>query len=149
MPKLQTPTVPEPVTAPEPVTPPVATPQPKSWRDEIKFASRPSSFTDQWVGRSPRDLDLKFAKTMAEKFEQDSLIDAEIVIFGFSLRDGEKRPFAVVCCVVAGHDDPAVFLSSGEVVIKKLQRIGRQDGFPIRCKLVKPEGKRYVDLIDA
>lgn len=86
---------------------------------------------------------------MAEKFDQDSLIDVPQVIFGFSLRDGEKRPFAVVCTLVQGLNDPAVFLTSGEVVIKKLQRIGRHNGFPVKCKLVKPEGKRYVDLIDA
>jgi hypothetical protein len=96
----------------------------------------------EWVGRKPDDLIPGIEYEAVTKVTTDSLIGEEIVIVGYSLRDGDKGEFAVVCCVPKTLSQPAIFTIGGAVVLRKLKEAGKLNAFPVVGKLAKEKGKK-------
>jgi hypothetical protein len=124
--------------------------KPYDYRNAAKSAKPISQFVGTWKGKSPHDLDPSIDNGACEEIDMDSLIDKEVIIFGYSLRDGmNNRPFAVICLIPADSEKIFVLVNGGGVIIDKLAKVPEND-FPIKTTFKKEnnkQGLRYFDMI--
>jgi hypothetical protein len=112
-----------------------------------KNSRRVSTFTAQWEGTSLSEL-CGGDESAVQKMHFDESINADIAVFGFSMRTGDKGEFAVIAF---SPDDGATICSTtngSKVIVRKLKAIAEKKGFPVSGRFVKPEGKEYHDFID-
>jgi hypothetical protein len=123
--------------------------KPYDYKNAMNNAKPLSQFVGTWVGKSPHDLNDKIDNGQCEEISMDSLIDKEVVVFGYSLRDGmNDRPFAVICLVPVGSEQIFVLVNGGGVIVDKLQKVPSAD-FPIKTTFRKENSKtgmRYFDM---
>jgi len=104
-----------------------------------------------WIGRKPDDIVSGIQYEDVTKLTTEALLNKEMVVCGYSMRDGKKGPFAVVCCVPKDLGTVAVFTIGGEVVLRKLKEAGEAKAFPCRCHLTKGKGAKsgmsFYDLV--
>lgn len=91
-------------------------------------------------------------KEILEEGEEATLIDFKqllgrpVIVTGFSMRSGQKGPFAVICLVEPETEEVMVTTCGGAVVLEKLNETSMKNLFPLECTFQKPEGKEYYTL---
>jgi hypothetical protein len=120
----------------------------------VRF-KKPSEFGESWVGRSPIDIDPDFDKENPDtKLTEKDVFDAEIGVFGYlelqTEFKGEQKPFMIMTCTsIDNTAKPFTVVSSGKVILKKMRKIGKENGFPVAGKFIdKIDGKDYFNFVD-
>ena len=112
-----------------------------------------SDFGEKWKGQSPTDIFPERVRDDFERFTDKDMVETgmPLALYGFLKMkgnyEGKDHDFALICC--GPVDDPNnifTVVSSGMVVLKKLDRIAEKGGFPVAGKFVRE--KNYYDLVD-
>lgn len=110
-------------------------------------AKKVSTFTAQWEGTSLSELCGGF-EDRVQKMHFDESINADITVFGFSMRTGDKGEFAVIAFSPDGGETLCSTTNGSKVILRKLKTVAEKKAFPVEGRFVKPEGKEYHDFID-
>lgn len=110
-------------------------------------AKNVSTLTAQWVGTSLSDLTGGDESTV-ERMHFDETIDCDIVVFGYSLRTGSEGEFAVIAFSPNEGETICSTTNGSTVILRKLKTVGEKNGYPVKGKFIKPQGKKYHDFID-
>jgi len=125
------------------------TPEEKAQADKLAAlmgkAKAVETFTEQWTGYTPEQLGA--TPDTVEQLDEEALLNAPVVVFGYSKRDGQYGAFMIVLCVPVDTKTVSTFSTGGVVLLRKFALVGERNGFPIRGKLIRPEGKRYYDFV--
>jgi len=108
-------------------------------------AKKVEAFTENWTGYTPEQLGA--SPETVEQLDEETILGADVVVFGFSRRSGNFGDFMIVLCVPADTKQVSTFSTGGVVLLRKFGLVGEKNGFPIRGKIVRPEGKRYYDFV--
>lgn len=103
--------------------------------------------TSQFYGVQDDSIQKTLAAQQLPQLEAEDLLDTEICILGYSERSGEQGPFAVIVLLPEAIDEPHVMVTGAHVLLKKMIAAEEKNAWPLVGKLIRPEGKRYFDLV--
>lgn len=115
---------------------------------DLRKRARPASnFTEEWIGDGPMDIDASLTPDKVEKLEIEDLFGKSVMVTGYSLRDGSKGEFVILCVVPDESGRVSSMVTGGVAVVRKMKVIGEKNGFPVTGRFIQPEGKQYFDFI--
>lgn len=118
--------------------------------EDMRKRARPvSNFTEEWKGDGPLDIDPDLTPDRVEKLEIEDLFGKPVMVTGYSLRDGNKGEFVIVCLVPDETGKVSTMVTGGVAVVRKMKAVGDKGGFPVVGKFIQPEGKQYFDFVSA
>ncbi len=110
--------------------------------EELKNkANKAADVLGRYEGQGPKDLLREGEEAALIPFEE--LLDRPVIITGYSMRSGEKGPFAVICIVEEDSEEIFVTTTGGMVILEKLREASMKNLFPLSATFSKPEGKKY------
>ena len=75
------------------------------------------------------------------------ILDEELIITDIQERSGKFGDYVTIIAHEKGSSEKIGFNCGGTVVRKKLIEIKNKQLFPIAGKFLKPEGKKYFDVV--
>lgn len=112
-----------------------------------KTPRKVSDYINAWIGRSPKDVCPEIEPDTINSRRIEDILDEEIIINGFSKRVGEYGEFAIILGTRENDPEPFIISCGGAVVVRKLAAIGEHNGYPVTGTFIRPDGKRYFDLV--
>jgi hypothetical protein len=110
----------------------------------VSGAKSISDVTDKWCGKSPSDLADGLVSTDLPEVDIKTLIDKPITVLGYQERTGkvgEKDTEYLICLAVpAGQDYAVIFLTGGEVILRKLRQANTENALPVSGKIISRKG---------
>lgn len=116
---------------------------------QLPKAKPMSMFAEKWLGMSPHDIDPNVSNSECDKVELSDLDGETVTVYGMLKKSGTTGPWAVIACIVSGHDIPVVFVTGAAVILRKLDTAYENGGFPVAGQIVKRKGKKftYFDIV--
>ena len=75
----------------------------------------------------------------------DDVLDKEINVIDFQMRDGKFGEFAVILATIGKDNKRITFTTGSLVVLKKVKRVTKEGLLPLIGKIIKV--KKYYDII--
>lgn len=134
----------------------MATPKKINAAQFVTGAKGISEVTDKWCGKSPADLAEGLVSTDLPEVDIKTLVDKPITILGYQERTGKigekETQYHIVMAVLQGQDYVCIFLTGGEVILRKLRQANAENALPVSGKIISRKGTSgskftYYDLV--
>ena len=125
--------------------------QNKTPLEQARAKAKPvGQFVNNWIGLSPADIAPDNAAGQFPQKDIDDIVDKDIVIYGYSPREGESSPFAVILATESqAPDEIFVIVTGASVILKKLSKLNEAHALPASGKILHSKGKKfsYYDFV--